>query len=82
MVVSGLHVAALGTINDAIHFSAVYNCEHRELLEAIEHDHLHRLVYPRLDHLVYILVYKDITAYMAHAEILEYRYYQLGRSKQ
>jgi hypothetical protein len=29
-------VAALGTINDTIHFSAAYNYEHRELLEAIE----------------------------------------------
>ena len=47
----------------------------------LKHDHLHRFVHPRLDHLVWILIYKVTPAYIARAEILEDRY-RLGRSKQ
>ena len=47
----------------------------------LKHDHLHRFVHPRLDQLVWIIIYKVTPAYMARAEILEDSY-RLGRSKQ
>ena len=44
----------------------------------LKHDHLHRFVCPRLDHLVWILIYKATLTYMTREEILEDRY-RLGR---
>ncbi|KAG6806274.1 hypothetical protein H0H92_011959, partial [Tricholoma furcatifolium] len=47
----------------------------------LKHDHLHRVARPRLDCLVWILINKVTTAYVARAEILDDTY-RLGRSKQ
>ncbi|KAG6824654.1 hypothetical protein H0H92_006195 [Tricholoma furcatifolium] len=47
----------------------------------LKHDYLHRVARPRLDHLVWILIYKVTPSYIARGEILVDTY-RLGRSKQ
>lgn len=46
----------------------------------LKHEHLHHLVRPRLDQLVWILITEVTPAYVARAEILEDAY-RLGRTK-
>ena len=47
----------------------------------LKHDHLHHVAQPRLDHLVWILIYKVTPAYFAWAEIL-HDSHRLGHLKQ
>ena len=46
----------------------------------LKYNHLHLVACPRLDHLVWILIYKVTPAYFAHTGILDDSY-RLGRSK-
>ncbi|KAG6818261.1 hypothetical protein H0H93_006436 [Arthromyces matolae] len=46
----------------------------------LKHDYLHKISRPRLDHLVWILIYKVTAAYVARAEVLN-NGYRLGRTK-
>jgi len=46
----------------------------------LKHNYLHNVVRPRLDHLVWILIYKVTPTYYARADILDDTY-RLGRSK-
>ncbi|KAG6808563.1 hypothetical protein H0H92_003721 [Tricholoma furcatifolium] len=47
----------------------------------LKHDYLHRVVRPRLDHLVWILIHKVTPSYITRGKIL-FDTYQLGWSKQ
>jgi hypothetical protein len=47
----------------------------------LKHNHLHNVVQPWLDHLVWILIHKVTPAYLPHAEILNDSY-RLGQPKQ
>ncbi|KAJ7581307.1 hypothetical protein C8J56DRAFT_763243, partial [Mycena floridula] len=46
----------------------------------LKHDFLHHIVHPRLDQLVWILIYEVNPAYFARSEILHGNY-RLGRSR-
>ncbi|KAF8879440.1 hypothetical protein CPB84DRAFT_1630140, partial [Gymnopilus junonius] len=46
----------------------------------LKHDYLHNVVRPRLDHLVWVLIYKVTPRYMARMHNLEDNY-RLGRSR-
>jgi hypothetical protein len=49
--------------------------------QQLKHDYLHHVARPRLDHLVWVLIYKVTPAYFARAEILNDSH-RLGRPKQ
>ena len=46
----------------------------------LKHDHLHHVLHPQLDHLVWILIHKVTPAYIVHTEILNDEY-RAGQSK-
>ena len=49
--------------------------------QQLKHDYLHRIVRPRLDHFVWVLIHKVTPAYIARAEILNDSH-RLGQPKQ